>query len=84
MNLNSYINIGVIKKKSDPIKEWGIEFVNFFKISKEKNNCRKKHIKYQNEMYWKFSGMNDLNSLKINDKIGIESAKTIELPSSSP
>jgi hypothetical protein len=38
----------------------------------------------QNEKYWKFPGINDLNNLKNNAKIGIESEKTIELPNSSP
>ena len=34
------IKIGAIKKKIDPIKEYKSEFVNFFKILKEKNNCK--------------------------------------------
>ena len=32
------------------------------------------------EKYWKFPGIKDLNDLKINAKIGIESEKIIELP----
>jgi hypothetical protein len=34
------VNIGVIKKKKDPIKEYRTEFVNFFMILNEKNNCK--------------------------------------------
>ena len=29
-----------VLKKIEPIKEYGVEFVNFFKILKEKNNCK--------------------------------------------
>ena len=35
-------------------------------------------MKNQNEKYWKFPGINDLNNLKNNAKIGIESEKTGE------
>ena len=45
------IKIGAIKKKTDPIKEYMSEFVNFFKILKEKNNCKYKVTKYQSEKY---------------------------------
>ena len=41
-------------------------------------------MKDQKEIYWKFSGINDLNNLKNNAKIGIESEKTIEREISSP
>ena len=34
------IKIGAIKKKRDPIRECGTEFVNFFSILNEKNNCK--------------------------------------------
>ena len=78
------IKIGAIKKKIDPIKEYKSEFVNFFKILKEKNNWKKKHKKYQNEKYWKLPGINDLINLKKKAKIGIESVYTIELAISSP
>ena len=40
-----------LKKKRDPITEYRSEPVNFFIILKEKNNCKKKHIKYQKEKY---------------------------------
>ena len=68
----------------DPITEYRSEPVNFFIILKEKNNCKKKHIKYQKEKYWKFPGINDLNDLKNSAKIGIASEKTIELLNPSP
>ena len=71
-------------KKRDPTKEYGTEFVIFSSILNEKNNCKKKHIKYQKEKYWKFPGINDLNDLKNSAKIGIASEKTIELLNSSP
>ena len=34
------IKIGEIKKKKDPIREYGIELVNVFKILNEKYNCK--------------------------------------------
>ena len=34
------IKIGEIKKKIEPIKEYVVESVNFFKILKEKNNWK--------------------------------------------
>ena len=37
---NLKIKIGAIKKKRDPIRECGTEFVNFFSILNEKNNCK--------------------------------------------
>ena len=70
---NLYIKKGDIIKKREPMKEYASDFVYFFKILNETNNCRYKVVRYQNEKYWKLSEIKDFNNLKIKAKNGIES-----------